>query len=520
MKKLFSRLPKKLMAVAIVAAIVFGVTTSGTALIGGDREVRPYTPGNTPGFNHVTFNSFTGVPNIGDERNFVTGKISQAPGGFYDPMNQVRAGDEILVRVYVHNNADSGLNASGQGVAKNTRVRVSIPNALSQDQKIHGFVSADNATPAVIEDTLSVNGEYPFQFDYVEGSARIKTNFMDAALSDSITTSGVLIGDDKLDGNVNGCFEYVGLVTFKVKVKAPSYSLDKKVRVSGTDNYTENVEVEPGQKVDFVLNFKNVGSTNLQHVVLGDKLPAGFTYVPGTTEWYSYHTGYKWTKVANENLFDGGIDVGAYGPNSSVFIRFTAVANDIECGVKKLINTGYAKPKSHGAIEDKASVVVTNDKECEEPETPKYSCDLVTVSKLGDRKIRVTTKVTAAGGAAFKNISLNYGDGSEVKVTDQLVNEHEYAKDGTYKISVSATFTVDGKDKTVTSEACASTVTFSSEVENCPIPGKEHLPKDSEECVETPEELPNTGAEGIIALFAVVTLAAAGAHNVLARRNM
>lgn len=496
MKKLFSRLPKKLLAVAVVAAMVLGVTTSGSALLGGDREVRPYTPGNTPGFNHVTFNSFTGVPNIGDERNFFTGKISGAPDGFYDPMNQLRAGDEILMRVYVHNNADESQNASGNGIAKNTRVRVDLPEGLAQDMTAHAFISADNAQPQTIEDTLTLNGEYPFQIEYVPGSARIKTNVMDAALSDSIVTSGVQIGYDALNGDMPGCFEYVALVTLKVKVKAPSYTLDKKVRVHGTDNFTENVKVEPGQKVDFVLNFKNVGSTDLHNVVLGDRLPAGFTYVPGTTEWYSYHTGYKWTKVAHENLFDGGIDVGSYGPDSSAFIRFTATVDETEelkCGETSLINTGFAKPKDHGTIQDTATVKVEGD-ECDQPS---YKCEAVSIEKLGGRKVRVSVKAPSNGGAQFKHATINFGDGSDPKTTTSLVSEYEYKTDGTFKVTAQVTFTVDGVDRTVSSEACEATVTFTT-----PTP-----------------ELPKTGASSLIGLFTIVTSATAVAHNVVSRRG-
>lgn len=530
MKKLFSRLPKKLLAAAIVAGVVFGVVASGSALLGDGREVRPYTPGNTPGFDHVTFNSFTGVPNIGDERNFLTGKISEAPGGFYDPMNKVRAGDEILMRVYVHNNADESLNAGGKGVAKNTRVRVALPAGLAEDHKVNAFISADNATPKTIEDTLSMNGELPFQIEYVPGSARIKTNFIDTAISDSVVSSGVQIGDDKLDGNMNGCFKYVALVTLKVKVKSPSYTLDKKVRVNGTQTFTENVDVKPGQKVDFVLNFKNVGSTNLNNVVLGDRLPKGLTYVPGTTEWYSYHTGYKWTKVVNDNLFTGGLDTGSYGPNSSVFMRFTAVADateDVKCDSKTFVNTGFAKPKDHGTVEDKASVKVTGDsKDCEEPVKPSYKCESLTVEKLGGRKVRATVVAPASNGAVFKSVKIDYGDGSTPKVTTNLVDEYEYKADGTFKIVATVTFTVNGEDKTVTSENCAKKVAFVP-ADKCPIPGKEHLPKNSPDCKEdvvpvTPvtPELPKTGAAGVVGVVAAVSAVATAAHNVLSRRSV
>ena len=51
-----------------------------------------------------TFNRYVGVPNIGDERNFVGAKIDGADGGFSDNL-RVNQGDVVLVRVYIHNNA-------------------------------------------------------------------------------------------------------------------------------------------------------------------------------------------------------------------------------------------------------------------------------------------------------------------------------------------------------------------------------------------------------------------------------
>src|SRR3989344_3864945 len=122
-------LKNKAVVTTLVAGVILGFAgTAAIAQFGPDRPTKKYVQGQ-PGFDHVTFNSFTGVPNIGDERNFLTGKIDGAPDGFYDPMNQVRDGNEILVRVYIHNGADSSLNSDANnkvGIARNTKVRVEV----------------------------------------------------------------------------------------------------------------------------------------------------------------------------------------------------------------------------------------------------------------------------------------------------------------------------------------------------------------------------------------------------------
>ena len=499
MKNIFNRLPKKLIAgVVLFAVTLAGVGAISAALIGGDREVRAYNGPGTPGFDHVTFNSFTNVPNIGDERNFFHGKISQAPNGFYDPMNGVRGGDELLVRVYVHNNADPKHNASGKGVAKNTRVRVQLPSGEAQNQVAHAFVSADNATPKTIEDTLNIVGQYPVGLQYVTGSARVKTNFMDKALSDEVVKSGVQIGDDALDGNMNGCFEFVALVTMKVKIVAPAYTLDKKVSVSGKDTFAEEVSVNAGDKVDFVLGFKNMGSVNLNNVVIGDKLPTGLTYVPGSTQFISGHTGNKWVKSESDNVVKGGVSIGDYAPNGAGYVKFTATVADaskLECGNNNLVNTGFAKPSGRGTIEDKASVKVS--KKCEN--VPTFACKALT-AKLNGKEVTLNLDYSVSGGAKLKTVTYNFGDGSAEMVTDKTKDvKHAYAKDGEYKINATLTFVAGNNTHKV---ECSTSVKI----------GTPTTPP------TTPPTLPDTGAGDIIGIFAAVTVAGSVAHRVFTRR--
>ena len=226
---------KKLVAIVTVATVV---SFAGAAIagFGPDRPTKAYVQG-MPGFDHVTFNSFTGVPNIGDERNFLTGKIAGADGGFYDPMTKLRASDEVLVRVYVHNNADASLNASGQGIAKNTKVRVELPAAetVAQNQSAKAFISADNAQPLEIFDTLDMKTENNggFAIKYVPGSAQVTSNEGTSAIADSIVAGGVNLGDEE------GCFEFVKLITFKVKVIVPDYTLEKTVRPNGSTSVND-----------------------------------------------------------------------------------------------------------------------------------------------------------------------------------------------------------------------------------------------------------------------------------------
>jgi uncharacterized repeat protein (TIGR01451 family) len=501
-------------ALAIVGVAVVTVPTLTHAALGSDRQVKAYTQG-VAGFDHVQFNSFTGVPTYGDEREFFTGKISSSTGGYYDSLNGVASGNEMLVRVYVHNNADSSLNANGTGVAKNTRVRVALPTGLAATQTASAFVSADNAQPKIIEDTFSVTGQSPVGLAYVPGSANIKTNMQDKALSDDIIgANGVLIGDDNVNGNMRGCFEYVALITFKVKVTAPSYTLQKGVRAHGTTTFGEEASVKSGDQVDFSLGFKNTGGTNLNNVVLGDRLPVGLTYVPGTSEWLSGHTNGQWTKITNDDWMKGGLNVGAYAPNSNVFIRFTAKVDDaskLECGLNQLVNHGFAKPEGQSTIEDAATVKVT--RECATP-TPVYSCDLLEITR-DDASRTVTVSAftqTSKDGASFKTVDLNWGEnGAQVLTTNTPVGQkHTYTGNGPFTVTATAKFAVQGKDdQTATSASCAKTVSFTTPV----TPVATTTP-------QTPAVLPNTGVGNIFGLFALVATAGALFHRLFLSRRL
>lgn len=511
MNRIKKILKNKIVLTAAVLAATVGIGGAAFAGFGPDRPTRPYVQGQ-PGFDHVTFNSFTGVPNIGDERNFMTGKIAGAPNGFYDPMNQVRDGNEILVRVYVHNNADTSLNASGNGVARNTRVNVQIPEGqLAQAHQMKGAIYASNAQPQTVTDTLDVNANYPFQLDYVEGSAQITTNFVnDLPLSDEITRGGVLIGDDVMDGNLPGCFEYVALVTYRVKVKAPNYTVQKSVRVEGEDStkWRENAVVAPGSKVEWMIEFKNTGATKLDDVAVFDQLPAKTKIVPGTTKIYNVSNP-SGVAAGTDNVVANGINVGNYFPNSNVRVVFKTEINkdeDFECGKTKLINYGYAKPGNQGAVRDDASVEVDRTKNCKpDDRKPTYSCDLLKAEKLTGRTVKYTASASAADGATIKNYVFDFGDGQSL-TTDKNVVEHTYAQDGQFVTRVKVNVAVGNETKVAESDRCAAVVNF-----NTPVTPAGTTPG-------APTALPETGAGSVVAAFMAVTAASTAAYYAVQRR--
>lgn len=492
--KLFNTLAKKVVtAVAVVAAAV-GITGAVKAGFGPGRAT--FTLANPA--TYVTFNSITDNTTVmggtGDERAFSTGAIDGA-SQWSDPVVNAKSGDEITVRAYVHNNARADLNL----VAENVTFKAELPTAMEQVHQIKSTISSSNANPTSVFDTLDVSAEngYFSQIEYVPGSASFKNNYFTSGtpLPDTIVTTGATLGYDKLDGKIPGCLNFSGWVTFKVRVKVPAYQIAKTARLAGegADKWRESVNATPGQQVEYRIEFINNGQTALQNIRIYDKLPTYMTVVPGSvilvdganpsTNPYVF---------GSDAVTENGtrIDVllsNSYPANSNAFIRFkaTIAENDTtKCGTTKFTNVAYAQPGTLGVVNDGTDVYLVTGKTCEEPKTPVFSCDALTIDKIGGRKVRATVSTTASPSDRVKvqSFEYNFGDGaSSVLNSNNSSAEYTYTKDGTYKVSVKVSFMVDNVNQVVASASCSKTVTFTS-------------------------NLPQTGAGSSLGLFLVATV--------------
>lgn len=491
------RIPKKVLATLAAFAAVAGISTAVIASFGPDRPT--FTLANPA--TYVTFNSITDNTTVmggsGDERAFSTGAIDGA-NAWSDPVVNAKDSNEITVRAYVHNNAKADLNL----VAENVTFKAEIPSTVEKVHQIKSTINSSNANPTSVFDTLDISAEngYFSQLEYVPGSAKFTNNVYTngVALSDSIVTTGATLGYNALDGKIPGCLNFSGWVTFKVKVKVPAYEVAKTARISGegADKWRESVNIAPGDKVDYRIEFINNGNTPLKNIRIYDKLPTYMRVVPGTVKLIDganpASNPYVYPAAA---VTENGtkIDVllnNSYPAQSNAFIRFQAevVDNDTtRCGTVKFSNIAYAHPTEvEGIVNDGADVYLVTNKTCTQPENPVYKCEDVKIEKLGARKVRVsvTAKGTPANRVSIKNYEYNYGDGKTPLVTDKNSTEYTYDKDGTYKVSVKTNFVVDGKDQAVAGAECEEVVTFTT----------------------TPTTLPNTGAGSTIGMFLISTV--------------
>lgn len=368
---LITRAPKRFSALALIIAAAIIIPSVALAW-GPSRETFTI---DAPS-DHVQFNSITNNPNIGDERNFVGIRDTSAANVWYDTIN-VQSGKEYFVRMYVHNNAATSLNLTAQNVT----AKFNLPTNTAKSIEVNGFLSAsnvganktgNNGAYAEVYDNATFTNSENFNIAYIPGSLKYENNAFGAAgtaLPESIFTStGAKLGYDKLDGNIPGCFQYSGYVTFKVKpqLAVPNFTVSKEVRKNGDKTFVESVATKSGDTVNYRVVYTNTGATDSNHVIVKDTLPKGITFAPGTVKILNAANPASALVKDGDKLMTSGIDIGNYTPGSNAIVVFNATVdkNDVlpVCGPNLLRNTASAQPAGQTPKEDTADVTTT--KEC------------------------------------------------------------------------------------------------------------------------------------------------------------
>jgi len=501
--------------VAVIVAAIFAAVTLHTSAV-------PYQGDDTPALPSPQFNGYTGVPSYGDESDFMRSKVSGGAvfgGDFKDVTSDpCAAGTKYSIRAYVHNGASQFKNDNGNGpsVAKNTKLRITVPSGATNTLTSTGTITSSNA--ATVTDTTRIvcgNGK-EVTFSYVAGSAKQWSQLSNQILpvSDSIVTTGAPIGTMKPDGNVWGCWEQRVYVVIEVEVKEvpkPSAAQCKALQTTILNQEQRRVRA-------------TVTAATQNASVLSYEINWG----DGST---SAAQGAEHTYAAD----------GTYSISARVQVRYadgrTAWVTSDDCKAQVKFKTPEPKPST-------------------------AKCESLTAKVLNQDQRRVSANVTSAvQNATVLGYEINWGDGS-TSATQSA--EHTYAADGTYSISARVQVRyADGTTAWVTSNDCKAQVKFKTPEEPkdkkvCELEtgniitikedeydSSKHGPVDSPECQDkpvppTPEpcvpgedgydvngsgelcvELPKTGAASTVAIFAAVSaVSALGYRFFLGRRNV
>lgn len=213
------KISKIIAAAAVTVSMMAMPLTASANFFPADRQTYTcITPTNCPGADHVQFNSFTNNPVVGDERAFFAGSLN---GANVADRIKVKNGDVITLRAYIHNNADATkMGSTAATVAKNVKFKVLVPTASQKDTNLIAFISADNANPGMVNDTMSLYADSAFTVKYVPGSAKF-SHAADGVNQKTVAVNDSVVGDGAILGDITGCFAYSGYVTLQVKVTMP-----------------------------------------------------------------------------------------------------------------------------------------------------------------------------------------------------------------------------------------------------------------------------------------------------------
>lgn len=547
MSKLISlirRAPKRFSAVVAIVAAAIVIPTA--ALAWGPNRATFTMENPAP---YVTFNSITNNGKVGDERNFL--RIRES--GTNEYINQVNfePGKVYDVSLYYHNNAATRLNASGEGVAKDASVKVEMPYVIKGgvNAALTSTISASNANPQSVWDEAygknNTNAEIALR--YVSGSAKFVSNgaINGQSVPDSLFTTGAKLGFDSQNGSLPGCNEFSGYINFKIRIDQPNYEVKKVVSVDNGTTWVENAKVQPGSTIMYGISYQNTGTNQQDNVVVRDILPAGVSYVADSTYLQNSVTNGAFKK-ASDGITTNGYNAGSYQSKGNVFFKFSAKVpskEELKCGTNTFVNTARVTANG-GYKEDTATVTV--DKECKP--TVKYSCDALSIKVLKSNEFQFTTRYTAEN-ATFKSVTYTIKDADgkivDTKTSTGATLNYTQTAAGKYTVQAAVTFTVDGTDKTVTSEGCKGAFEVPKtpgDITVCELATKKIVTikenqfdtskysKNLDDCKETPPpvtppttppELPTTGAgENFVAALGLGALVAGVVYYVASRRAL
>lgn len=431
LRNLFNKLRPSTKKSKILSAVLTAtVLLTGAVAFAGWTPNRTVFDWNNPAdrtgsANGPVFNSFVNTPYYGDERAFFdAARTDQADGAnaFKDVLTYPTQGSkEVILRTYVHNNANQATNASGLGVAKNTRVRITIPTGTETALRTRSYINWDNPAPGStgeVTDTAELVDGSPFSMQYIPGSAKIYNAAHNAAsggvaLSDNIVGSGVQVGYDQMNGNFPGCFDYQAMVEIRVRIMSPTISVTKQVRKAGATTYGKSTTVKPGDKIQWGITVQNKGTQDLHDVKVSDQLPNHVSVVPGSVRYID--TAQDVVQDDKQLFTTGGFNAGLRIPNAGFNMRFDTIAKDDFVGCSITIrNLAFAKSnETPNEVQDYSDVTIT-----------KENCNTVTHPGVSiDKKVDGVEKKTVNVNQEFdyQLVVRNTGD---VALTNVVVSDN------------------------------------------------------------------------------------------------
>ena len=267
------------------------------------------------------------------------------------------AGDEFRGSVYYHNGM---LNTT----AANTRIKVNIPaNTSGKRAKVTASISADNAetvTSTIVDgqlvglDGLAANLDRDAELEFVPGSVlwfpNSSTNnpsVIPTPLPGGQSGNEIVSGGGVNIGDIQGCWQFAGFVTFKFKTKvkeAPAFTIDKTVRnvTLGGVSFAKETLANIGDETEFNIDVTNTGNVLASDGVIRDITPAGLEFVSGSFKKIAGGVATALPDSESAKFFGAGITIDNLAPGSMISYLFTIKVTSLLKAGDSATNTASA----------------------------------------------------------------------------------------------------------------------------------------------------------------------------------
>lgn len=187
-----------------------------------------------------------------------------------------------------------------------------------------------------------------------------------------------------------------------------SFDIDKMVRLENDKEWSETVKAKAGEKVYYRIRFFNTGNTDLENVVVKDKLPEHMTDISAVN--YGVIVEGKDSKLTTgEGFFDGGMNIGTVKAGETVGIYFSATVDEAlagECEDVVLENVVTGKYGDDDSTIKTDNAVVTVDGQICTEDTPGFEINKMVQVKGSDswsENVTVKANDTVRYRIQFKN---------------------------------------------------------------------------------------------------------------------
>lgn len=142
------------------------------------------------------------------------------------------------------------------------------------------------------------------------------------------------------------------------------------VRLKGgaPEDWATQLNTVPGDRVEVLLRYENVGNMVANNVTVGVNLPKYVGYVNGSTELRSGSFPNS-TLLSSDNIISGGIDVGNYSPDAVGYIKISAIVDPStafeHCGDYEVAFVGLAVSREADTVFNTAKLNIDTSEACQ-----------------------------------------------------------------------------------------------------------------------------------------------------------